>query len=88
MNSAKVDEQFIINKYNKKGKVYYNDLENEIPDIKNISEYKSDYYKGVRPLFLDDQLTVDEFSIIKDQCLNMNDASDIDFAKFMEASLI
>lgn len=88
VNSAKVDEQFIINKYNKKGKVYYNDLENEIPDIKNISEYKSDYYKGVRPLFLDDQLTVDEFSIIKDQCLNMNDASDIDFAKFMEASLI
>jgi len=91
-----IDEDFVADKYKsgKKSKVYYNEIDNELLDNNfkdNViildNSHITDYYKGVRPLFLDDNLSFEEFRIIKEQCLNMNDESDRDFAKFMESNL-
>lgn len=78
------------NKYdlrNNKGRAYYNTIDNE---IEKLDGYKfsidSDYYKGVRSLYLNDSLSLEEFKIVKEQCLNMLDNSDRDFAKYMEST--
>lgn len=83
-------------------KVYYNDVENEMLKMEEggfsssfvtsdntirIENYKSDLYKGVKSMFLEDKIIKEEFDIIKEQCLDMLNDSDKDFAKFMEASL-
>ena len=84
-------------------KVYYNDVENEMLRLEGFSDtfttpdktikiggdsHKTDFYKGVKELFLDDKLSKEEFEIVKEQCLNMADDSDRDFAKFMESTLM
>lgn len=47
----------------------------------------SDHYKGVREMYLDDSLTIEELEIIKDQCLNLNDDSDRHFFYSMRESI-
>ena len=79
-------------------KVYYNEIANELKSsgtafisvdntIKIDNRHNTDYYKGVRSMFLDDSISAEEFKIIKDQCLNMTDESDVDFCKYMESML-
>lgn len=45
----------------------------------------TDYYRGVRDMFFNDNLSKEEFLIIKEQCLNMSDDADINFANYMES---
>jgi len=49
---------------------------------------KSDYYKAIKNVILDDKLSYREFKIIKEQCLNMSDEDDLNFAKEMELSFV
>jgi hypothetical protein len=68
-------------------RIYINDLNNEVTDARNLSlndRHRTDYYKGVRDYYLNDVLSKDELDVIKDQCLDMDDESDRDFAKFMD----
>jgi E3 ubiquitin-protein ligase DOA10 len=67
------------------GKIYVNDLDNEVTGRNDISfdRHKTDYYKGVRNYFLNDNITMTELDFIKEQCLNMDDESDRDFLKYM-----
>ena len=89
------DTEFFGDKYKKKesGKIYLNDIDNQVEGLltedrfKIDLRHKTDYYKGVRSLFLDDKISADEFEIIKEQCLNLNDDSDKDFVKYMESNL-
>ena len=79
-----IDADYYSNKYKKK--IYYNDLDTELEQA-NIfidDRHKTDYYRGVRKLFLDDTISGHELLIIKEQCLDMNDTTDSDFAKNLE----
>ena len=103
-NKAFDDDEFYGEVYKKDyyfkdgQKIYYDDIENEMLRIgTSDSEFiskpcddssQTDYYAGVRGMFLDDTLTVSEINIIKEQCLDMLDESDINFAKFLESSLM
>jgi len=94
------DDDFYGNLYDtkKKGREFYNDLENQltVDDLLGVAEVKdgaflkdssqTDYYKGVRKMFLDDTISNDELEIIKLQCLNMADKADSDFYKYMKLS--
>ena len=53
-----------------------------------IEGHKSDLYKGVKGMFLEDKIIKEEFDIIKEQCLDMLNECDRDFAKFMEANFV
>lgn len=85
------DDDYFGNKYvEPKPKVYLNDLEHELTDehlIINHDSNTKDYYKGVKKLFFDDNLTPEEFKIIKSQCLNMIDDSDREFCRAMEDAI-
>jgi len=77
------------------GKIYINDVDNEVTEKDNIvfmnredDRSKKDYYKSTKKFFLDDKITYDEFKIIKDQCLDMEDESDRDFANTMESQFV
>ena len=81
-------------------KVYYNDIENEMMKIDGTEDkftflncdknedHKTDIYRGVRAMFLEDKIIKEEFDIIKEQCLDMLNESDKDFATFMEANFV
>lgn len=73
-----------------KPKAFLNDLDHELNIDELVINHDStskDYYKGVKKLFFNDSLTPEEYRIIKEQCLNMFDDSDKEFAEAMEESL-
>jgi hypothetical protein len=69
-------------------KVYYNSLDNEITNNSSYfvrdDRHNTDYYAGVKKMYLDDNLTREELKIIEEQCLDMNDSCDRDFLDYME----
>lgn len=87
-----INDDYFGNKYKEpvKPKAYLNDLDHEI-DIDELvinHDFTSkDYYKGVKDLFFNDSLTPEEYKIIKDQCLNMLDESDREFAEVMDENI-
>lgn len=81
-------------------KIYYDDIENEMirigsemtnDDVEKfmlVSESlksNTDYYKGVRNMFLDDKINKSELKIIQEQCLDMFNDSDREFSNHMES---
>jgi len=61
----------------KGGKVYYDDLDNDITDQFIESELKSKkYYESLKQIIFDDRLSSRDFQIIKDQYLDIDDPSD------------
>lgn len=69
-------------------KVYYNSLDNEITNntqyvVRGEDRHKTDYYKGLKRMYLDDKITRQELAIIEDQCLDMNDDYDRAFLDYM-----
>lgn len=72
-------------------KVYYNSLDNEITNDSSYfikdNRHNTDYYAGVKKMYLDDSLTRQELEIIEKQCLDMNDSYDRDFLDYMEGTL-
>jgi hypothetical protein len=65
---------------NKKGKVYYNDLDNEIDESWVKSKM---YYETLKQIIYDDKITAREFETLKDQYLDMSNPGDREFAEEM-----
>jgi len=60
-----------------KGKVYYNNLDNDITNQFMESELKSKkYYESLKQIIFDDRLSARDFEIIRDQYLDMDDPGD------------
>jgi hypothetical protein len=68
-----------------KGKVYLNDIQNEIFD--SFDAKSKAYYESLKQIIFDDKITSREFDIIKDNYLDMDDPSDIEFFNEMKAIL-
>lgn len=68
-------------------KVYYNSLDNEITDNSSYfikdDRHNTDYYIGVKKMYLDDTLSEAELEIIEEQFINKNDDEDMEFLKYM-----
>jgi hypothetical protein len=60
---------------NKPQKIYLDTLENDITDSFSQRETKF-YYESLKQMLFDDKLTVQDFEIIKEQYLDMNDPKD------------
>lgn len=64
----------------KKGRVYYNDLDNDITDSFIESELKGKkYYETLKQIIFDDNITKKDFIKLRDQYLDMKDPNDMDF---------
>jgi hypothetical protein len=82
--------------YHNGKKVYYDDIEDEMMNPENNPHFQQDlfssttnrdHYKGLREMYLDETINRDEFTLIKQQCLNMLDATDKEFAEYLDATL-
>jgi hypothetical protein len=82
--------------YHNGKKVYYDDIEDEMMNSENNPHFQQDIfssitnrdqYKGLREMYLDETITRQEFNLIKQQCLNMIDASDREFAEYLDSTL-
>ena len=76
-------------KKGKKGKVYYNSIDNEITDESFfVGEMKSPaYYEALKQIIYDDRLTATDFEKLKEQYLDMSDANDREFFEIMKSNL-
>ena len=92
-----IDGKYVAIGSGREGKQFYNDLSNEITPsvIKNIEDVlkidnvshvvdETNYYEPLKSMYLDDRISIDELEIIKKQCLDMTDDSDVEFARCME----
>jgi hypothetical protein len=74
----------------KKGKAYYNDLDNEIDETWLNESYQPKskmYYESLKQIIFDDKISARDFETLKDQYLDMSNPSDKEFAEEMMAIL-
>ena len=64
----------------KKGRVYYNNIDNDITDVYISSDTKTKgYYEALKQIIFDDRLSRTDFERVKEQYLDMSDPKDVDF---------
>lgn len=79
-NKSDAYESLRYKNKSKKGRVYLNDLENDITDHFIESELKSKkYYETLKQIIFDDNITKKDFIKLRDQYLDMKDPCDLDF---------
>lgn len=69
---------FITNN-SKKGRTFYNDLDNEITHYIDSETKSKGYYEALKQIIFDDNLSRKDFEKVKDQYLDMSDPKDVDF---------
>ena len=73
----------------KKGRVFYNSLDNELEKDFIIAEPKSkNYYEFLKQIIFDDKVSARDWETLKDQYLDMNNKGDEEFARYMQDQLI
>ena len=64
---------------NKSQRVYLDTIDNDITETFTQKEKNKFYYEPLKQMLFDDKLTVNDFEVIKEQYLDMNDPKDQDF---------
>ena len=66
----------------KLGRVFWNDIDNEITDsfhIEDISTEQKNYYESLKQYIFDDNLSANDFEKLKDNYLDMDNVNDAEF---------
>ena len=72
----------------KKGRVFYNSLDNELDNDFIIDEPRSkNYYEVLTQIIFDDKISARDWETLKDQYLDMSNPQDEEFARYMQEQL-